>query len=163
MDFKIRKAVVSDSPSILGLIQELATFEREPDAVEVNLQDIEELGFGAAPAFECWVATLAQEVVGMALFYPRFSTWKGPTLHLEDLIVQEQHKGKGIGTALYQKFIQIAEQRKLRRVEWVVLDWNTPAVEFYKKSGADVLDDWRTVQMDLETMRNYIKQNHESI
>jgi len=159
MAFSIRKAELKDAPSILELIQELATFEREPDAVKVSKQDIESLGFGTHPLFECWVATLENDVVGMALFYPRFSTWKGPTLHLEDLIVNEAHKGKGIGTALYRKFIEIAAARNLRRIEWVVLDWNTPAVEFYQKSGAKVLEDWCTVQMDEVAMQNYLKQN----
>lgn len=160
MAFHIREADINDSPAILGLIQELATFEREPEAVEVTLEDIQSMGFGENPAFECLVATIDNRVVGMALYYPRFSTWKGPTLHLEDLIVTEDHKGKGIGTALYSQFISVAQARGLRRIEWVVLDWNKPAVEFYEKSGAKVLADWRTVQMDTVAMHAYLN-NHK--
>ena len=80
-------------------------------------------------------------------FYPRYSTWKGPTLHLEDLIVTQSERGTGVGKALYTAFIDYAASQKVRRIEWVVLDWNTPAVNFYKKSGANVLNDWCTVQM----------------
>jgi GNAT superfamily N-acetyltransferase len=93
----------------------------------------------------------------MALFYPRYSTWRGPTIHLEDLIVKEKWKSNGIGRALYKEFIQYAFSQKVRRVEWVVLDWNKNAIDFYNISGAKVLQDWRTVQMDYETMDKYLK------
>ncbi len=156
MEVQIRKAIKKDSPFILSLIQELATFEREPDAVLVDLSEIENHGFGTTPLFECLVAEVNQEVVGMALYYPRYSTWKGPTLHLEDLIVTEKMKGKGIGTQLYGQFIQSAYDRGVERIEWNVLDWNTPAVSFYEKSGANVLSEWRTVQMHRNEMEQFL-------
>ena len=143
MNVNIRRAVKSDVASILFLIRELAIFENEPKAVIVTQAQIEKDGFGARPLFECFVAEVADQVVGMALYYPRYSTWKGPTFHLEDLIVTERMKGKGIGTLLYQAFLKHAHQEGVERVEWAVLDWNLPAIEFYKKSGAFLLDDWR--------------------
>lgn len=152
----VRKAIKSDAASILSLIEELAIFEKEPEAVIVTKAQIEKDGFGDRPLFECFVAELEGKVVGMALFYPRYSTWKGPTFHLEDLIVTAKMKGKGIGTQLYNAYLKHAHQVGVERVEWAVLDWNLPAIAFYKKSGAAVLDDWRTVQMDKKRIDDYI-------
>lgn len=152
----IRKAKKSDAASILFLIRELAIFEKEPEAVIVTQDQIEEDGFGDRPLFECFVAEVSDQVVGMALFYPRYSTWKGLTFHLEDLIVTEPMKGKGIGTLLYQAFLKHAHSVGVERVEWAVLDWNLPAIKFYQKSGASVQEDWRTVQMDKKSITNYI-------
>ncbi|MGB1019971.1 MAG: GNAT family N-acetyltransferase [Flavobacteriaceae bacterium] len=165
MEVQIRKATKQDSPFILALIQELATFEREPYAVLVTLTDIENHGFGNAPLFECLVAEVDQKVVGMALYYPRYSTWKGPTLHLEDLIVTKKMKGKGIGSKLYYQFIEQAYGQGVERIEWNVLDWNTPAISFYEKSGASVLSDWRTVQMHRNEMEQFLnnKKINENI
>lgn len=163
MEFTIRMAEKTDAASILGLIRELAIFEREPEAVVVTEKDIQIHGFGPTPLFHCIVAEKDHTVVGMALFYPRYSTWKGPTFHLEDLIVTEVHKGKGVGTALYQAFIAEAYEAGVNRIEWVVLDWNTPAVQFYKNSGAKVLEEWNTVQMDRDAMDAYLKKRNESI
>ena len=163
MEFTIRKAEKTDAASLLGLIRELAIFEREPEAVVVTEKDIQIHGFGPTPLFHCIVAEKDHTVVGMALFYPRYSTWKGPTFHLEDLIVTEVHKGKGVGTALYQAFIAEAYEAGVNRIEWVVLDWNTPAVQFYKNSGAKVLEEWNTVQMDRDAMDAYLKKKNESI
>ena len=163
MEFTIRKAEKTDAASILGLIRELAIFEREPEAVVITEKDIQIHGFGSTPLFHCIVAETNHTVVGMALFYHRYSTCKGPTFHLEDLIVTEVHKGKGVGTALYQAFIAEAYEVGVNRIEWVVLDWNTPAVQFYKSSGAKVLEEWNTVQMDRDAMDAYLKKRNESI
>lgn len=158
MEIKIRKAIIEDSPAILALIKELAVFEKEPDAVEVNLKTIQNDGFGATPLFQCFVAEVAKKVVGMALFYPRYSTWKGPTFHLEDLIVTENMKGKGVGTKLYSAFIEYGYQQGAGRIEWAVLDWNEPAISFYKNSGASILSDWFTVQMNTAQMSAYLEK-----
>ena len=91
----------------------------------------------------------------MALYYNRYSTWKGKTIHLEDLIVKQQHRGNGIGKALLNYVIDEAKKQKVRRVEWAVLDWNTPAIEFYKKVGANVLNNWYVVQLDEKGIQNY--------
>lgn len=152
----IRKGELKDAEAIFALIQELAVFEKEPEAVEISLEDIQLDGFGDQPKFEVFVAEDNSQVVGMALFYYRYSTWKGKTIHLEDLIVKENSRGKGIGRLLYNEVLKYAQQQKLRRVEWAVLDWNTPAVEFYKNSGADVLEDWRVVQMNAEQLKAYV-------
>ena len=122
-----------------------------------SVNDLKKHGFGKNPLFKCIVAEIENQIVGMALFYPRYSTWRGPTIHLEDLIVKEKWKSNGIGRALYKEFIQYAFSQKVRRVEWVVLDWNKNAIDFYNISGAKVLQDWRTVQMDYETMDKYLK------
>ena len=152
----IRKAQKSDAASILFLIQELAVFEKEPRAVIVTQAQIEKDGFGDHPLFECFLAEVTNQVVGMALFYPRYSTWKGPTFHLEDLIVTKPMRGKGIGTQLYNAFLDHAYNRGVIRVEWAVLDWNLPAIKFYQKSGATISDDWRIVQMDKKSINSYI-------
>jgi GNAT superfamily N-acetyltransferase len=144
----IRKATEKDMPFVLELIQELATFEKEPDAVVVTVADLVRDGFSEHPLFHCYVAEKENTIIGMALFYYRYSTWKGKTIHLEDLIVKADQRGTGAGFALYKEIIKQGKKDKVRRIEWSVLDWNTPAIDFYEKSGAKVLDDWRVVQMD---------------
>ena len=157
----IRLAKREDMPSVLKLIQELADFENEPDAVVITVDDLVRDGFGSSPIFHCLVAEEEKEIVGMALFYPRYSTWKGPTFHLEDLIVTQSHRGKNFGKELYSSFIEFAAQKKVRRIEWVVLDWNTHAIDFYKKSGAVILEDWRTAQMDEKAIEAYVKKSRQ--
>ena len=134
----IRIATKNDMPSVLELIQELAIFEKEPEAVEVTAEDLVRDGFSENPLFECFVAEEKNEIIGMALYYYRFSTWKGKTIHLEDLIVKEDKRGTGAGFALYSEIIKKGKAENVRRIEWNVLDWNTPAINFYEKSGANV-------------------------
>ncbi|MDP2160129.1 MAG: GNAT family N-acetyltransferase, partial [Flavobacterium sp.] len=98
------------------------------------------------------------EIIGMALYYYRFSTWKGKTIHLEDLIVKENQRGTGAGFALYTEIIKQGKKDNVRRIEWNVLDWNTPAVDFYIKSGAKVLDDWRVVHMDEQGITSFLEK-----
>lgn len=161
--YNLRFAQPEDMAAILALIQELADFEKELEAVAISVEDLKHDAFGEQPKFKCIVAEKNKTIVGMALFYPRYSTWKGPTLHLEDLIVTQKERGTGVGKALYTSFIEYAYQQKVRRIEWVVLDWNSHAVNFYKKSGANVLIDWRTVQMDQLAMGRYLSEENESI
>ena len=161
----IRKGNPEDMKSVLGLIQELAIFEKEPDAVVVTVADLERDGFGENPLFYTFVAEVdndssdseqAKQIVGMALYYYRYSTWKGRTIHLEDLIVKDKMRGSGIGLALYTKIIEQGKADNVRRIEWNVLDWNTPAIEFYKKSGAKILADWDVVQMDEQGINDFL-------
>ena len=152
----IRKATKNDMPSVLELIQELATFEKEPDAVVVTVDDLVRDGFSENPLFQCFVAEEENEIVGMALYYYRYSTWKGKTIHLEDLIVKENKRGTGAGFALYKEIIKQGKAKNVRRIEWNVLDWNTPAINFYEKSGAKVLGDWRVVQMDDKGIEQFL-------
>ena len=153
----IRKATKNDMPSVLELIQELAIFEKEPEAVVVTAEDLVRDGFSENPLFECFVAEEKNEIIGMALYYYRFSTWKGKTIHLEDLIVKEDKRGTGAGFALYTEIIKKGKAENVRRIEWNVLDWNTPAIDFYKKSGANVLKDWCVVQMDEKGINQFLK------
>jgi GNAT superfamily N-acetyltransferase len=158
MSFTIRDGKKEDLPSVLKLIKELAHFEKEPDAVEVTLADLEKDGFGKNPLFQFFVAEINKEIVGMALFYPRYSTWKGPTLHLEDLIVTEDKRRLKIGSALYKKVIEYGFNKGIKRIEWAVLDWNEPAIAFYESTGATVLRDWDTAQFHYEEMKNYLNK-----
>lgn len=156
MNFSIRFAEPKDVTGILSLIQELADFENEPDAVDIDEKYLLEYGFGEHKSFECFVAeSKSGEILGMALFYNRFSTWKGLTIHLEDLIVKEEYRKKGIGKALFEGLILHAKDQKINRLEWVVLDWNTNAIDFYKSYGATVFEEWRTVQMDREKIESF--------
>lgn len=152
----IRKATKNDMPSVLELIQELATFEKEPDAVVVTVADLVRDGFSENPLFQCFVAEVDNEIIGMALYYYRYSTWKGKTIHLEDLIVKEIKRGTGAGFALYKEIIKQGKAENVRRIEWNVLDWNTPAIDFYEKSGARVLGDWRVVHMDEKGIEQFL-------
>jgi len=152
----IRKGELKDMVAVLDLIQELATFEKEPNAVVLTVADLERDGFGETPLFYTFVAEMDNEIVGTALYYYRYSTWKGKTIHLEDLIVREKMRGSGLGFALYSKIIEQGKIDNVRRVEWNVLDWNTPAIEFYLKSGAKVLDTWRVAQMDEIGISNFL-------
>ncbi|WP_417885308.1 GNAT family N-acetyltransferase [Zunongwangia sp.] len=152
MNLIIREGTKKDMPAVFALIQELAEFENEPEAVQISIRDLEKDGFGTAPLFSCFVAEIDGTIEGMALFYNRYSTWKGKTIHLEDLVVKKSSRNKGIGKHLYRKVIEHAKEQGCQRVEWVVLNWNTNAVNFYKKSGATVFDDWQTVQMDKEAI-----------
>jgi GNAT superfamily N-acetyltransferase len=160
----IRKGQPEDMSAVLGLIKELAIFEKEPDAVLVTVEDLVRDGFGAKPLFNVFVAEIeseneknSKEIVGIALYYYRFSTWKGKTIHLEDLVVKESMRGTGLGYALYSEIIKQGQKDQVRRVEWNVLDWNTPAIDFYEKSGAKVLRDWYVVQMDEAGIKDFVE------
>ena len=155
----IRKATNSDMLQVLELIKELAVFEKEPDAVEVTVEELEKDGFGADPLFTCFVAEYHEEIVGMAFVYFRYSTWKGRTVHLEDLVVKEKMRGKGVGNALYTEVIKYAYDQGVKRLNWVVLGWNKGAIRFYERSGATIMDEWWQVEMDVNRMENFIKNN----
>lgn len=162
----IRKGNPEDMQSVLELIQELADFEKEPDAVLVTVDDLIRDGFGPVPLFYVFVAEVesdpsdseqAKQIVGIALYYYRYSTWKGKTIHLEDLVVKDKMRGTGLGYALYSEIMKQGKKDKVRRIEWNVLDWNTPAIEFYEKSGAKVLKEWRVAQMDEAGISHFIE------
>ncbi|SCY77333.1 L-amino acid N-acyltransferase YncA [Flavobacterium caeni] len=155
----IRKGQKADMPAVLELITELAVFEKEPDAVVVTVADLQRDGFGENPLFHTFVAEQDGQIVGMALYYYRYSTWKGKTIHLEDLIVTEPMRGSGLGFALYAEIIKQGKTDGVRRIEWNVLDWNTPAIEFYEKSGARILPDWRVAHMDENGIDAFIVNN----
>ena len=155
----IRKGTPTDMPAVLSLIKELAVFEKEPDAVVVTEEDLVRDGFSQNPLFHCFVAEVNDRIIGIALYYYRYSTWKGKTIHLEDLIVKEKKRGIGAGMALYKEVIKQGKKDGVRRIEWAVLDWNQNAIDFYVKTGAKFLSDWRLVQMDEQGMEAFLKSN----
>lgn len=144
----IRPAVRTDCPRLMELVQELATFEREPDAVTVTPEHFEESGFGTNPVWWAIVAEVDGLVVGFALYYIRYSTWKGQRMFLEDLIVTEEHRGKGIGKLLLDELIEIAREKGFSGMLWQVLDWNEPAIKFYEKYHAKFDPQWVNVSID---------------
>ena len=153
MGVQIRVAESQDMSSVLDLIQELAVFEKEPDAVAITVADlIRDYNDGL---FHCYVAINEEEVIGMAFYYYRYSTWKGKTLHLEDLVVKATHRRKGVGKLLLDTIVQKAKQEQVGRLEWNVLDWNTNAIAFYETYGASILKDWYLVQMDKKDLKNF--------
>ena len=156
MDYVIRNATKNDMPQVLHLIKELAAFEKEPDAVEVTADDLKQDGFGEHPAFHCFVADVNSKIEGIALIYNRYSTWKGKILHLEDLIVSKSMRGKGLGTALLDKVVQYGYDLDVKRINWEVIDWNEPAINFYEQKGANVMRDWDVVQLNETGIKNYI-------
>ena len=158
MEYIIRDAVAEDMSQVLDRIKELAVFENEPDAVEVTVEELISEGYGERPLFHCFVAEVESQIVGIALVYYRFSTWKGKTVHLEDLVVKESMRGTGLGMALYKRVMQYAKEKGVKRVEWNVLDWNTPAINFYEKSGAKILDGWLVVQMDQNGLNAFVSE-----
>jgi GNAT superfamily N-acetyltransferase len=149
----IRPATESDVPTILELIRELATYEREPDAVEATEAMIREALFGATSVASCHVAELDGEVVGFALWYVTFSTWKGVAgLWLEDLFVRPVARGHGFGKALLQALAGVCVERGYARFEWWVLDWNVDAQGFYRSLGARPEDDWTVWRVDGDSL-----------
>ncbi|AXG68523.1 putative phosphinothricin acetyltransferase YwnH [Kordia sp. SMS9] len=157
MNYSIRKAVATDVAAIFRLINELAIFEKEADAVIITPDDLRKDGFEAHPKFHCFVAETAEEVLGIALVYMRYSTWKGEVLHLEDLIVSEKARGKGIGGNLLREVIKFGNELGVKRISWEVLDWNTPAIDFYEHIGANVMRDWHVVQLDERGIGKYLE------
>lgn len=155
--YNIREAKAEDMPQVLHLIQELASFEKEDNAVEVTTEDLIKDGFGNEKLFQCFVAETEESIVGMALAYPRYSTWKGPVIHLEDLIVTEQMRGSGLGSALLTEVVKYGNNLGVKRISWEVIDWNEPAITFYEKKGARVMRDWDVVQLDELGMKAFLE------
>ncbi|MGB0165434.1 MAG: GNAT family N-acetyltransferase [Luteibaculum sp.] len=142
MEFKVRESRRTDVPQILELIKELARYEKAEEEVAISEETLIRDGFEKERWFTCVVADIANTVVGFALFYPKYSTWKGKALYLEDLLVSEKHRRGGIGEELFKTVVQRARLWGCQRMEWQVLDWNEPAIEFYKKMGADLDPTW---------------------
>ena len=142
MEILIRRAKKTDCARLLELIQELATYEKAPDEVTVTLSHFEASGFGDNPVWWAFVAEVQGVVVGMALYYIRYSTWKGQRLYLEDILVTEEMRGKKIGSLLFDALIKEAKGKKYNGMNWQVLDWNEPAINFYKKYNANFDPEW---------------------
>lgn len=150
MEIKIRVAKRDDCARLLDLVHELALFERAPEEVTVTLQEFEEAGFGTKPVWKAFVASLDGLIVGFALYYIRYSTWKGQRLYLEDLIVTEAFRSKGAGKLLFNRLVQEAQELGFNGMSWQVLDWNEPAINFYKKYEANVEAGWLNASLSKE-------------
>jgi GNAT superfamily N-acetyltransferase len=159
MSFIIRRGLQEDMQAVHNLIMELAIFEKEPDAVDITVDDLINDGFSDNPRFKIFVAEENETIIGIALFYERYSTWKGKTIHLEDLIVTKSRQKIGAGKALYTAVLNYAYENDFNRVAWEVIDWNTNAIEFYKSTGATYLNDWSVVQMNKENLSKFIQNN----
>jgi GNAT superfamily N-acetyltransferase len=149
----IRTATPADIPQILTFIRALAAYEREPDAVTATEEDLLKHGFGPTPFYFCLIAELNGQPAGFAFYFFNYSTWNGrPGLYLEDLFVQPEFRGLGIGKALLEKVAAVAVEKDCPRLQWEVLDWNTPAIDFYRAMGAEFLDEWRNVRVTGEAL-----------
>ena len=153
-----RLATKADMPRVLELIKELAVYEKEPDAVIVTAEQLVRDGFGAQPKFVCFVVEYENQIEGIAMIYPRYSSWKGEVIHLEDLIVSQKLRGKGMGTLLLDEVVKYGKATGVKRISWDVLDWNESAIKFYEQKGANVMRDWDIVQMDEDAIDNYINK-----
>ncbi len=149
MSMNIRRAVKEDCPRLLELIQELAVYEKAPDEVTVTLEHFEASGFGEKPVWWAFVAEENGIVTGFALYYIRYSTWKGQRMYLEDILVTEKSRGKGLGKLLMDRLIEEAKEKRFNAIVWQVLEWNEPAINFYKKYNADFDPEWINCSIDL--------------
>lgn len=153
MATSIRKATEADVPQILAFVRALAVYEREPDAVFATEESLLRDGFGPNPFYYCLMADHDGQPAGFALYFFNYSTWLGrPGLYLEDLFVSPEFRGLGIGKALLKEVAVIAKQKGCQRLQWEVLDWNTPAIDFYKAMGAEFLDEWRNVRLGVQAI-----------
>jgi GNAT superfamily N-acetyltransferase len=146
---KIRRATKADCPRLLELVNELAIFEKAPHEVTVSLQEFENSGFSQHPVWWAFVAENETEIIGFALYYIRYSTWKGCRMYLEDIIITEEYRSKGIGTLLFDRLIEEAKDRNLHGISWQVLDWNESAIDFYKKYNAKLDPEWVNGSIEL--------------
>lgn len=150
MEINIRRAVKEDGYSIMELIKELALYEKAPEEVTIKYDHFIESGFGENPVWWAFVAeTVEKKVIGFALYYIRFSTWKGQRLYLEDIVVNEQYRGQSVGSLLLDRLIEEAKEKKFSGMMWQVLDWNEPAINFYKKYNAKMDGAWINCGLDL--------------
>jgi ribosomal protein S18 acetylase RimI-like enzyme len=143
MEIQVRRAVKKDCAAMMELIKELAVYEKAPDEVTVDFDHFVESGFGENPVWCAFVSEVDNQVVGFALYYIRYSTWKGQRMYLEDILVNEAFRGKGIGKLLFDQLIEEAKEKKLNGMVWQVLNWNEPAINFYKKyEGVKFDEEW---------------------
>jgi GNAT superfamily N-acetyltransferase len=154
MSVHIRFAKPEDVPQILDLIRELAEYEKEPQEVTITEEEMVKDGF-EDNLYKCLVAEKENQILGIALYYPRYSTWKGRTIHLEDFIVKEEARGGGVGMQLFERVIFESNKFGAKRLEWMVLEWNEPAIKFYKKIGAELDSEWHVGKLRESQIQNY--------
>ncbi len=150
---KIRTGIKEDLPRVLDLIKELAAYERAAGEVDNTIERMEKDGFGPDKVFDFLVAEDNNKIVGLALYYWSYSTWKGKCIYLEDLVVTLDYRRKGIGRMLFEQLIQVAKAKDARRLSWQVLEWNEPAIEFYKSTGALLDPEWINAKLTYEQLK----------
>ncbi|OGX86210.1 GNAT family N-acetyltransferase [Hymenobacter lapidarius] len=156
-NYTLRRGMEADLPQVLALIQELAMYERAPDAVTNTLADMQRDGFGPAPIFSFFVLENPEtQIIGIALFYTAYSTWKGRMLYLEDLVVTEAARRGGLGKLLFDAVVAEARATGAVRLKWQVLDWNEPAINFYKRLGANIETEWLNGNLDATQLSSYV-------
>jgi GNAT superfamily N-acetyltransferase len=155
MDITIRKGVRDDLPQVLGLIKELAAYEKAPGEVAVSVEEMERDGFGENPVFRFFVAERDGKIIGISLYYVKYSTWKGKCIFLEDIIVTEKHRKSGIGRKLFDEVVKVAKAMHVRRMEWQVLEWNEPAIKFYEKVNSNFDAEWVNCKLVGEQIEQY--------
>lgn len=155
MNITIRQGLKADLPQVLNLIKELAAYEKAPGEVAVTVEEMERDGFGEHPVFRCFVAETDKKIVGMSLYYIKYSTWKGKCVFLEDIIVTEPFRQYGIGKKLFDKVVEVAKEMKARRMEWQVLEWNEPAIKFYEKVNSNFDAEWVNCKLTEEQIQEY--------
>lgn len=156
MQAYIRRGVYDDLPQILTLIKELAEYEKAPNEVSITLSQLQQDGFGERPLFEFLVAEVNEEIVGMTFFYYRYSTWKGKFMYLEDFVVRMDLRGQGIGSQLFRALMEISQAEECVGMTWQVLDWNEPALNFYRKYGARLDGEWTNGRLMRSEISRYI-------
>ncbi len=155
METAIRKGVKNDLPQVLELIKELATYEKAPYEVTVTLEELQRDGFGENPIFKFFVAESDGKIIGISLYYIKYSTWKGKCIFLEDIIVTEQFRKFGIGKKLFDEVVRVSKEMNVPRLEWQVLEWNEPAINFYKKLNSNFDSEWLNCKLTGEQIQNY--------
>lgn len=156
MEFTIRRAVPGDCPRLMELVRELADYEKAPLEVTVTLEHFTESGFGPQPVWWAFVAESKGIIHGFALYYIRYSTWKGQAMYLEDILVTEAMRGKGLGKMLFDRLIEEAKEKNLSRIVWQVLEWNEPAIHFYKIYDAVFDPEWVNCSLNIETKKSEV-------
>ena len=156
MKINIRKSKKEDMPPVLALIRELALFEKAPDEVTNTVEDMIRDGFGEQPVFKCLVAEVENKIIGIAIYYTKYSTWKGKGIYLDDIIVTQSMRNKGIGRLLFEAVLKESRDEGMNQLHWQVLDWNEPAISFYKKYNPSFDDEWINCKLTRE-------QFHENI
>ena len=154
MDSLIRIGTVNDLPQVLNLIKDLAAFENEPYEVEVTIAYMQNWGFGKDKIFDFFVIEIDNKIIGLALYYFKYSTWKGKCLFLEDIIVKENVRNKGYGKKLFNAVVEVAKNTEVKRMEWQVLDWNKNAIEFYNKYQANLDSKWINCKLNYSQLQS---------
>ena len=155
MNISIRKGTKDDMPSVHGLIYELAVFEKAPNEVTNTVADMLVDGFGDQPIFFCLVAEVDDKIVGTAIYHLKYSTWKGRGVYLDDIVVTESMRGKKIGSKLFDAVMKDAQRLNAKQLHWQVLDWNEPAIQFYKKYHANMDGEWINCKLTQQQINNF--------